>query len=185
VDTETFRPRDKRDARKLLSLPQDKLILLCFARFSAHEKMDLLPLLRGFKRILEECNEEASNLLLLLAGDDERYHYAQEVEKFAEALKIADNVRFLKNPSFVEGPLIYSAADIFISFADNFQESLGITVLEAMASGLPAIVSDWDGYKDIVLHGKTGFRVPTYWAGCEERISLFSPISFCLIELSS
>ncbi len=182
VDTETFRPRDKRDARKLLSLPQDKLILLCFARFSAHEKMDLLPLLRGFQRLLGECQGEASRLLLLLAGDDERYHYAQEVEKFAEALGVAKVVRFMKNPSFIEQPLIYSAADVFVSFADNFQESFGITVLEAMASGLPAIVSDWDGYKDTVLHGKTGFRVPTYWTDCEERISLFSPICSWRLE---
>jgi D-inositol-3-phosphate glycosyltransferase len=176
VDTETFRPRDKRDARKLLSLPQNKLVLLCFGRFSAHDKMDLLPLLKGFKRVLEECQEQASDLLLLLAGEDERSHYAQLVEYFVKLLKIEDHVRVLKNPSFIEQPLIYSAADIFVSFADNFQESFGITVLEAMASGVPAIVSDWDGYKDTVIHGKTGFRVPTYWADCEEKISLFSPI---------
>jgi hypothetical protein len=31
-----------------------------------------------------------------------------------------------------------------------------------MASGLPVVVSDWNGYKDTVLHGKTGYRVTTY-----------------------
>ena len=33
--------------------------------------------------------------------------------------------------------------------------------VEAMAAGLPVIVSDWDGYKDTVRHGVDGFRVPT------------------------
>jgi hypothetical protein len=32
-----------------------------------------------------------------------------------------------------------------------------------MAAGLPVVASDWDGYKDLVVHNKTGFLVPTYW----------------------
>jgi D-inositol-3-phosphate glycosyltransferase len=176
IDTEIFRPRDKKDARKLLSLPLDSLIILCFARFSAHDKMDLLPFLRCFRKILDECPHLSSNLLLLLAGEDKRYHYAQEVERFARDLEIIENVAIRTNPSFTEQPLIYSASDIFVSFSDNFQESFGITILEAMASGLPLVVSDWDGYKDTVTHGETGFRVPTYWADCEGRISTYSPI---------
>jgi hypothetical protein len=48
--------------------------------------------------------------------------------------------------------------------ADNIQETFGITPLEAMASGLPVVVSDWDGYKDTVPHGEVGFRISTYMA---------------------
>ena len=33
--------------------------------------------------------------------------------------------------------------------------------VEAMASGLPVIVSDWDGYKETVRDGVDGFRIPT------------------------
>jgi len=29
-----------------------------------------------------------------------------------------------------------------------------------MASGLPVLVSDWDGYKDTVIDGETGYRIP-------------------------
>ncbi len=176
VDTETFRPRDKRDARKILSLPINGIIILYFARFSAHEKMDILPILRCFKSLLEQCPDISSNLFLLLAGEDTRYKYAQEVEKFAKDLQITDRIIFRTNPSFIEQPLIYSASDIFISFPDNFQESFGITVLEAMASGLPVVASDWDGYKDTIIHGETGFSVPTLWADCEDRISMYSPV---------
>jgi glycosyltransferase involved in cell wall biosynthesis len=56
---------------------------------------------------------------------------------------------------------IWSAADIFLSFSDNIQETFGLTPVEAMAAGLPAVVTDWDGYRDTIAHGVDGFRIPT------------------------
>ena len=53
------------------------------------------------------------------------------------------------------------ASDIFVSLADNIQETFGLSVIEAMASSLPLVVSDWNGYKDLVNHGFNGFRIPT------------------------
>lgn len=35
-----------------------------------------------------------------------------------------------------------------------------------MASGVPQIASDWDGYRDTIEHEATGLLVPTYWARC-------------------
>jgi hypothetical protein len=60
--------------------------------------------------------------------------------------------------------MIWNAADIFTSLADNIQETFGLTPIEAMAAGLPAVVSDWDGYRDTVRHGIDGFRIPTLMA---------------------
>ncbi|MTW22766.1 glycosyltransferase family 4 protein [Allochromatium palmeri] len=56
---------------------------------------------------------------------------------------------------------VWSAADIFCSLSDNLQETFGLTPIEAMAAGLPAVVSDWNGYKDTVRDGVDGFRIPT------------------------
>ena len=55
----------------------------------------------------------------------------------------------------------WAAADIFISLADNIQETFGITPIEAMAAGLPVVVSDWDGYRSTVRNGVEGFLIPT------------------------
>jgi starch synthase len=59
---------------------------------------------------------------------------------------------------------VFAASDIFISLTDNIQETFGLSVIEAMSCGVPVIVTDWDGYRDTVRHGETGFRVSTMMA---------------------
>jgi hypothetical protein len=66
---------------------------------------------------------------------------------------------------------LYATADVFLSPSDNVQETFGITILEAMAAGLPVIASDWDGYRDTIVHGRTGFLVPTLWASGVDYVS--------------
>ena len=51
------------------------------------------------------------------------------------------------------------------ALSDNIQETFGLTPVEAMAAGLPCVVSDWNGYKDTVADGETGFRIPTTTLG--------------------
>ncbi|MGL5065028.1 MAG: glycosyltransferase family 4 protein [Microcoleus sp.] len=67
---------------------------------------------------------------------------------------------------------IWSAADIFISLSDNIQETFGLTPIEAMANGLPTIVSDWNGYKESVRHEIDGFRIPTVIPPAESCLDL-------------
>ena len=80
------------------------------------------------------------------------------------ARDFAGNVR----TSFADGTnpdvrqMVWQAADIFTSLPDNIQETFGLVIVEAMASGLPVVASDWNGYRDMVLDGETGFLVPTY-----------------------
>ncbi len=38
-----------------------------------------------------------------------------------------------------------------------------------MSSGLPVVVSDWNGYRELVEHGKQGFRAPTVWGRLDNR----------------
>jgi alpha-maltose-1-phosphate synthase len=52
---------------------------------------------------------------------------------------------------------------MFVSLSDNIQETFGLTPVEAMAAGLPVVVTDWDGYRDTVRDGVDGFRIAT-WA---------------------
>ena len=54
-----------------------------------------------------------------------------------------------------------------MSLSDTISESFGLAPVEAMACGLPQIVTDWDGHRDTVVHGETGFLIPTYWMRCD------------------
>ena len=63
-----------------------------------------------------------------------------------------------KNPDVVR---CCWAADIFLSLVDNHQETFGLSPVEAMAAGVPVVVSDWDGYRYTVQNGVEGFRIPT------------------------
>jgi alpha-maltose-1-phosphate synthase len=59
---------------------------------------------------------------------------------------------------------IWSAADIFTHLVDNVQETFGQAPVEAMAAGLPVVVTDWDGFRDTVRHGVDGMLVRTTMA---------------------
>lgn len=55
----------------------------------------------------------------------------------------------------------WAAADVFTSLSDNVQDTFGLTPLDAMAAGLPCVVSDWNGYRDTVRDGVDGYRIAT------------------------
>lgn len=156
-------PEDKvalgRAARKRLKLG-DELIFLVFARISYQSKMDLLPILRAFKRA-EAMGLASGAYRLVLAGWlDEDDNFGADVQKLADNLGIKCSL--VPRPDDKTRKELYAAADIFLSPSDNLQETFGLTMLEAAVSGLPVIASDFDGYKDLVAHGKTGLLVPTY-----------------------
>lgn len=64
-----------------------------------------------------------------------------------------------RTPEFRRGA--WHGADVFTSLVDNIQETFGLTPLEAMAAGLPVVVSDYDGYRESVPEGVAGFRIAT------------------------
>ena len=167
-----FRPRDRKDARKQMNLPSEGLILLWVGRLSFKDKLDVSVLLRSFSQL----NPTSRNYFLVLAGDDSD-NTSSTIDALASAYGIANRTIVITNPSHVALRILYSAVDIFIAPVDNLQESFGIAVIEAMASGLPVVASDWSGYRDTVVHGTTGFLISTIGTGWSREIELLS--GFC------
>lgn len=156
VDTSLYTPRDKSEARALLSLPQDAKLVLWIGRFSLGDKVDLLPLMQAFRVVQDR---QARARLVLVGG--ETTGYSEVVRYLGRELGITEYLTVRVNPPLGLVPLYYNAADVFVAPTDNVQETFGLVVVEAMASGCPVVASDWDGYRDSVRHGKTGFLVPT------------------------
>lgn len=172
VDTERFAPGDPAAARARLGLPRTALLLLWLGRFSAHDKADLLPTLRLFRDLVRANPKRA--LRLILAGTDTFTRESRVLHAYAGELGIADRITILRGVSADDKPFLYRAADVFLSPADNVQEMFGITPVEAMACGVPQVVADWNGYRDLVAHGETGFRVATHWADCDDEAAHLS-----------
>jgi glycosyltransferase involved in cell wall biosynthesis len=158
VSTEEFRGLSRTEARNLANLPQDKVVILYFGRLDTANKCDLRPIILLFGN----CSGDwARDSILVLSGDDTRLRLASQLEEFAARSGCSAQIIVRANPTAEEKRLLYLAADIFVSPSDNLQETFGITLIEAMAAGLPVIAADWSGYKEIVAHGSTGFLAPT------------------------
>ncbi|WP_054742426.1 glycosyltransferase family 4 protein [Cellulosilyticum ruminicola] len=169
IDIDKFKPMPKEAARMKNDLPNDAFVILWIGRLSAYDKADLLPMLVMYKRLLK--NNPNRKLLLVLAGHDRvTMPFLPAIYQSIEQLGLGDNVKVIDKNDVSNRETLFASADVFISPIDNVQETFGITPIEAMACGVPQVVSGWDGYKDTVADGETGFLVPTYWMKCDDDI---------------
>jgi glycosyltransferase involved in cell wall biosynthesis len=159
-DDFAFGPNDRIAARETLELGEDTIAVLCAGRLSTNGKAHPYAMLSALQAVAKTTGQR---LMLVFAG--QAFNAAIDEVFRTAAATWAPDVRAV----FVDGKdacayrRAWAAADIFISLADSIQETFGITPVEAMAAGLPALVSDWNGYKDTVRDGIDGFRIPT-WA---------------------
>ena len=165
VSDRAFEIRDKGACRREAGIPPERFVILSVARFSPRHKADLTPVLELLQLMRRE--KALPEFLLVLAGGG-REGDLRFVREVVERLGLADIVRIEANIPAERKWTLYGAADIFLSMVDNYQETYGITIVEAMAQGLPVIASDFNGYKDLVEHGRTGFLIPVAASGSME-----------------
>lgn len=164
TDIKKFRVRNQISSKIKLSLPKDKNIILFIGRLSPFTKADLFPVLRIIKHIFSKKKD----WIFLICGQNKDFDYKTSLLRFSRQLGIENRVIVKTDVSEEEKPFVYNASDIFISPSDNIQETFGLTILEAMSSGLPVLCSDWNGYKETVH--KDSFRTPTFWySGFEDK----------------
>ncbi len=149
----------KESARLQLGFASDDIILLYLGRLSPSTKADLFPLLQVFKTLVDR---HGNHLKLVLAGGvnppELRLH-----KDMIHDLGLDQQVRLMINFETSVKSSVYASADISVAPSDNIQETFGISIIESMASGIPVVASDFDGYRELVEHGVTGLKVPTIW----------------------
>jgi starch synthase len=104
-------------------------------------------------------------VLLVECGWHANEYIAKAFSAAAQQVCPAVSVVTLDGRKAEDRQTAWAGADVFCSLSDNIQETFGIVPIEAMAAGLPVVVSDWDGYKDTVRDGVDGFRVATLAPG--------------------
>jgi len=113
------------------------------------EQVKNLPMmLRGFKKVLTAFPD---TVLLIAGKGSER----DNLEVLAGELGIADHVRFLGLRNDL--PELFELLEVFLLV--SFTEGISITLLEAMGSGVPAVVTRTGGNPEVVLDGVTGYLV--------------------------
>lgn len=144
VDTETFRAATRKarrlDQRAALNIPSSEFCLLLIGNDWKSKGLDTLL------QALSRCPDVP--FLLLVVGSDDRRAHAEAIR----VLRIERKVRFLSPASDVMQ--FYAAADAYIG--PSLEDAFGLPVLEAMACGLPVIVSARAGAGEIVHGGQNG-----------------------------
>ena len=155
-----YTPEQKAAARAQLGADASTLVVLYTGRLSFHAKAHPLAMYQALE-LAAQGLQDGQKIVLVECGWHANEHIRQA---FADAAALAcPSVRVVTLDGRLadERQTAWAGADVFCSLSDNIQETFGIVPIEAMAAGLPVVVSDWDGYKDTVRDGVDGYRIST------------------------
>ncbi len=156
VDTEALTPGPKDAARRKLGITSTAMLLVWVGRI-AQDKSDLTALVRVVARI----RRRVPSLELVIAGTAEASECAR-LSALAASAGVSRAVHLMLAPSEEAKLDLLRAADLLVATSESAEEGFGLTLVEAMATGLPVVASDWSGYREVLAHGAAGFLVPTF-----------------------
>lgn len=137
-------PEERSSAREEMGIGKDDFVFVYAAEFSKRKNQAFL--IRSFA----EISVEYPGMRLLLAGTG---NLLGECKSLACNLGVEDRIRF---PGYVKNMRrLYSACDTCVSVSRI--EGLPFNVMEAMACGLPVVLSDIKGHRDLICSEKSGF----------------------------
>lgn len=160
VNADDFLPDEgwRQAWRARLGIAAEDVAVLFVGRLCLHSKAHPLPMYAALEQAASRTGER---LHLIVAGWFSAPISEEAYRRLAAEACPSVTVHFVDGRLADVRRQIWSAADVFTSLSDNIQETFGLTPLEAMAAGLPVVVSDWDGYRETVREGLDGFRLPT------------------------
>lgn len=145
VSPDNFYPGGFAEFKAAVGLKPVDLAITCVAEFNRNKNHGFLL------DVWQELAVSAANVHLLLAGDGP---LRKKMEDKVTAQKIA-NVHFLGYRKDI--PQILRGSDLFVLV--SLREGLPRSVMEAMATGIPVVVSDIRGCRDLVEDKVSGFLI--------------------------
>ena len=154
------------EARLRYGLPEHYFLSL--GRFVAKKNLGML--LRAYRKFLASTSDSKTHMVMVGAGDEEPklqalceelrlpiYRSAEggrsETRQTASTINNKPGVHFLGFRQVEENPCFYALADAFV--LPSLHEEWGLVVNEAMASGLPVVVSETAGCaEDLLENGR-------------------------------
>jgi glycosyltransferase involved in cell wall biosynthesis len=151
VDAELFSPGvDSSGWRERLGIGDEELVAVFVATLDrAHH----------FKRVdvaIDAIAELKGGVHLVVAGDGD---LVDSFRARAAARGVGNRVHFVGAVPHPELPDVLRAADVFVLTTEP-PESFGIVLIEAMATGLPVVATEYPGVRAVVVEGETGLLAP-------------------------
>ena len=155
VDTDLFTPSDDIKRKKLIrsqfKIPEDAIVILQVA-YLAVEKGHIDSLI-AFKNLID-MDASKPYLLAFVGGGPEELE--NKLKQIAKDLGIFDRVLFYGVQNDVKS--YYEIADIF-TLTSNKVETFSVAALEAMSMGLPSVLTDLGGAREMIIDGVNGYLV--------------------------
>lgn len=126
--------------RQKFNLPTDRKMVLFMSRLNAKKGLDLL--LPGFR----EYVRTHPDTMLVLAGSDDGYEAT--ARQFVADNTLSDSIRLVGMLTGEDKLTALADADLFT--LPSYSEGFSMAVLEAMAAGTPALVSDRVGFGEAI-----------------------------------
>lgn len=114
----------------------------------------VLPLLRSVRAVAAEFPD----LRYVLAGSAHPSISVQQVQQLLDQQQIRAHVELLGHVPWSQLCELYRRATLFVM--PSLYESFGISIIEAMAFGVPVLATTAGGIPEVVEHGVTGILVP-------------------------
>jgi len=161
VDPARYRPArdlaERRAARDAAGL-NGRLAILTVG--GIEPRKGSLTLLEGFAAARDALPDRRP--VLLVAGGATLFDYRDEIDRFharAAELGLDGDLRVLGPVEDAELEGLYRAADVFA--LPSTKEGFGLAVLEALAAGLPAVVSDLEVFRGFLGDGASALLAPS------------------------
>ncbi|MDN7226434.1 glycosyltransferase family 4 protein [Planococcus sp. N064] len=149
IDLNKFVPQSpelKSSLRKKYGFKEEDFILVYAGELSYRKQQDLII------KAISKVKNKIPNIKLLLAGNG---NCEDQYKTLATRMKVENNIEFLGYRNDVSNLMLI--ADVAVSASR--QEGLPVNIMEAMATGLPLIVTDCRGNRDLVKENENGIIV--------------------------
>jgi 1,2-diacylglycerol 3-alpha-glucosyltransferase len=146
IDLSPFEDPPLRIKRAAVGLPEDAVVLMYVGRLNPEKNLPFL--LRAFFGVAAAVPRP----VLALVGDGSE---TDNLRDQAERSGFGDRVKFLGQVAYADVPNYLALADIFVSASDT--EVHPLSLIEALAAGLPALGIDSPGVADTISDNENGF----------------------------
>lgn len=149
INIDIFKPINKDKNRDIFNFGTVKKL---------EDKYGIQDLIKAFSLVLSRVEEsDKINIVLSIYGSGSKEN---DYKKLVEELGIKKHVRF---KGFIKNELVpeaFADMDVACFPSKKDSESFGVAAVEAMACGIPVIVSDASGFTEVVEDLKCGYIIP-------------------------